>query len=44
LPPRVERAVLGEKAVRTGAIAVARTEVRRAIIRRLVESQGAVEA
>jgi predicted NBD/HSP70 family sugar kinase len=43
LPPRVERAALGDKAVRTGAVAVALEAARQGVIRRLVETQPAPE-
>jgi predicted NBD/HSP70 family sugar kinase len=41
LAPRVERAALGDRAVRTGAVAVALEGARQAVIRRLVETQPA---
>ena len=37
LPPRVERAALGARAVTTGAVAVALDEARQTVLRRLVE-------
>jgi predicted NBD/HSP70 family sugar kinase len=41
LPPRVERAALGAKAVTTGAVAVALDAARQAVLRRLVDTQPA---
>jgi predicted NBD/HSP70 family sugar kinase len=43
-PPRIERASLGERAVRVGAVAVALDSARQTVIRRLVEAQPAAEA
>jgi predicted NBD/HSP70 family sugar kinase len=38
-PPRIERASLGDRAVVTGAVAVARDEARQAFVRRLVPAE-----
>jgi predicted NBD/HSP70 family sugar kinase len=42
-PPRIERASLGERAVRVGAVAVALDSARQTVIRRLVETQPAAD-
>jgi predicted NBD/HSP70 family sugar kinase len=39
LPPRIERAALGERAIRTGAVAVALEEARRTVVWRLVQAE-----
>src|SRR5438105_101081 len=41
-PPRIERASLGDRAVGTGAIAIALEEARQSVIRRLVEADAPV--
>jgi predicted NBD/HSP70 family sugar kinase len=41
LPPRVERAALGDRAVRTGAVAVGLEAARSAVVRRLVATEPA---
>ena len=41
-PPRIERASLGDRAVGTGAIAVALEEARQSVIRRLVDADAPV--
>jgi hypothetical protein len=44
LPPRVERAALGARAVSTGAVAVAVDAARQTLLRRLVETQPTASA
>jgi len=44
LPPRVERAALGARAVTTGAVAVALDAARETVLRRLVDTQPAASA